>query len=95
MKLNDVATIKTNFSEADFWITRRGSLTTVGTPVHEFNREHIGIKVENTQFLLPRFLFICFESLHLEGRWGEVANGTLSLVSIKVSDVRNIELQPR
>ncbi|EDW5526466.1 hypothetical protein CGU17_004274, partial [Salmonella enterica subsp. enterica serovar Johannesburg] len=26
MKLSDVATIRTNFQEADFWITRRGSL---------------------------------------------------------------------
>ena len=95
MRLKDVATIKTNFPEADFWIVRRGSIKTVGTPVQEFNVEHIGIKVENTQILLPRFLLICFESLHLEGRWEAIAKGTLKLVHINISDIRNIELQPR
>ena len=95
MKLSDVATIKTNFPTADFWIVRRGSLKTVGQPVWEYNPEHIGVKVINTQFLLPRYLYICFEALHLEKRWQPLANGTLSLVNIKVSDVRSIELCPR
>ena len=95
MKLSDVATIKTNFPDADFWIVRRGSLKNVGKPVNEFNSEHIGVKVINTQFLLPRYLFICFEAIHLEKRWEPLAHGSLSLVNIKVSDVRKIELCPR
>lgn len=95
MRLSDVATIKTNFQDADFWLVRRGSLKTVGQPVREFNPEHIGVKVHNTDLLLPRYLFICFEALHLEGRWQPLATGTLSLVNIRVSDVRKIELCPR
>lgn len=95
MKLSDVATIKTNYPDADFWLVRRGSLKTVGQPVREFNPEHIGVKVIDTNFLLPRYLFICFEALHLERRWQPLATGTLSLVNIRVSDVRNIELCPR
>lgn len=94
MRLSDVATIKINDPEADFWLVRRGSLKTAGQPVREFNPEHIGVKVINTNFLLPQYLFICFDALHIEGKWQVLANGTLSLVNIRISDVRNIELCP-
>lgn len=95
MKLSDVATIKTNFKEADFWIVRRGSLKTCGQPTYDFNPEHIGIRVERTEVMLPRFIYYCFEMLHDSGKWEPLATGSLSLVNIRVSDVRNIELCPR
>lgn len=95
MKLSDVATIKTHFPDADFWIVRRGSLKTVGQPVDEYNPEHIGVKVTATDILLPRYLYYCFMHLHNQKVWEPLANGTLSLVNIKVSDVQKIELSPR
>ena len=95
MKLCNVATISTNMKDADFWIVRRGSLKTVGQPTDQFNPEHIGIKVTRTDLLLPRYLYYCFVHLHSSGVWEPLANGTLSLVNIKVSDVRQITLSPQ
>lgn len=85
----------TNFQEADFWITRRGSLKTCGKPTRQYNPEHIGVKVERTDLLLPDYLFLCFEWLHSQGIWEPLATGTLELVNIRVSDVRSIVLNPR
>ena len=95
MKLYDVATVKTNFPEADFWIVRRGSLKSVGKPTREFYAEHIGIKVIKTDILIPDYLMICMEYLHKRGVWEPRATGSLSLVNIRVSDVKSIELVPR
>nr|WP_318011706.1 hypothetical protein [Erwinia amylovora] len=95
MKLSDVATIKTNFAEADFWIVRRGSLKTVGEPSYTFNRESIGIKVIRQDLVLSRYLYYCLLHLHRSGVWEPVATGSLSLVNIRVSDVANITLKPR
>ena len=94
MKLSDVATIKTNFPNADFWIIRRGSLKTVGKPSHSFSAESIGVKVERTDILLPQFLYYCFLNIHAQGRWEVLATGSLSLVNIRVSDVSSIVLMP-
>lgn len=95
MKLSDVATIKTNFAEADFWIVRRGSLKKVGEPSYTFNPESIGIKVTRQDVVLSRYLYYCFLHLHQSGVWEPVATGSLSLVNIRVSDVANITLKPR
>ena len=95
MKLAAVATIKTNFPEANFWIVRRGSAERCGEPVRVFNPEHIGIRVERTELLLPDYLFYALTHVHQPGHWKQVVTGTLSLVNIRVSDVRSIELSPR
>ncbi|AEB22168.1 hypothetical protein ICQ89_004428 [Salmonella enterica] len=95
MKLSDVATIKTNFPDADFWIVRRGSLKTVGEPSYTFNPESIGVKVTRPDLVLSRYLYYCFLHLHQSKVWEPVATGSLSLVNIKVSDVKNIVLEPR
>ncbi|MEN4600785.1 hypothetical protein ABEG75_22805 [Pantoea agglomerans] len=95
MKLSDLATIRTNFPEADFWMVRRGSLKTCGQPVREYNSEHIGVKVVRTDILLPDYLYYCMSHLHSSGVWEPLTNGSLSLVNIRVSDVRDIVLKPR
>ncbi|EOG1717642.1 hypothetical protein ACK3OH_004530 [Salmonella enterica] len=95
MKLSDVATIKTNFSDADFWIVRRGSLTKVGEPSYIFNPESIGIKVTRPDVVLASYLYYCFLHLHQSKVWEPVATGSLSLVNIRVSDVASITLKPR
>lgn len=95
MRLSDVATVKTNYPDADFWLVRRGSLKTVGSPSYDFNPESIGVKVTNTDLIMSRYLYYCFLHLHSVGIWETVATGTLSLVNIRVSDVKNIVLKPR
>ncbi|MGC1014389.1 hypothetical protein [Pantoea agglomerans] len=95
MKLSDLATIRTDFPDADFWLVRRGSLKTCGQPVRDFNPEHIGVKVVRTDLLLPDYLFYCMQHLHTSKVWEPTATGTLSLVNIRISDVRDIVLKPR
>lgn len=95
MKISDVATIKTNFSEADFWIVRRGSLNSVGEPSYTFNHESIGVKITRRDLVLPRYLYYCFLHLYCSGVWKTVATGTLSLVNITTHDVKNIVLNPQ
>lgn len=95
MKLADVATIKTNYKEADFWLIRRGSRSRCGEPTREFYKEHIGIKVNRTDILLPDYLYYVLKAIHQSGEWEKIATGTLDLVNIRVSDVQTIELSPR
>jgi len=95
MKLSDLATIRTNFPDADFWLVRRGSLKTCGQPVRDFNPAHIGVKVVRTDLLLPDYLYYCMQHLHTSKVWEPMATGTLSLVNIGISDVRDIVLKPR
>lgn len=95
MRLSDVATIRTDFPEANFWLVRRGSADLCGAPVREFNPEHIGVLVNRIDILLPDFLFYSLMHVHQSGHWKRLATGTLSLVNIRVSDVQRIELSPR
>lgn len=94
MKLSDVCVIKTNFPEADFWIARRGSVKTVGAVTREFSKYHIGIKVIETEILIPDYLYYVFMNFHHQGEWKNRAKGTLQLVHITVADVKNIRLTP-
>ncbi|TDN48056.1 hypothetical protein [Scandinavium goeteborgense] len=95
MRLQDVATVATNFPDADFWIVRRGSVNTVGEPSWTFNPEHIGVKVVRTDLILSRYLYYCFMHLHSAGKWKPLATGSLELVNIRVSDIKHIALIPR
>lgn len=95
MKLAAVATMRTNYPEAHFWVVRRGSAGSCGEPVRVFNPEHIGIRIERTDLLLPDYLFYALTHVYRSGHWEQIATGTLSLVNIRVSDVRSIELSPR
>lgn len=95
MKLYELATIRTNYPDAQFWLVRRGSIERCGEPTKHFNPEHIGIKVHRIDILLPDYLYYTLKALHGQGVWKQVATGSLSLVNIRVSDVRNIELSPR
>lgn len=94
MRLSDVATIKTNFPEAHFWIVRRGSVDGCGEPSRAFSPEHIGVRVDRLDLLLPDYLFYALVHVHQVGYWKRIATGTLALVNIRVSDVRRIELSP-
>ena len=90
-KLSDKATIKTNYPEADFWITRKGSENVIGKPTKEFSPENIGVKV-TSEDLLPDYLFYAILHLQMKGYFRQLAHGTLNLKNIKVSDVENIPM---
>lgn len=91
MKLTDVAMVKVGLESAHFWLIRRGSVQSVGKPVRTFNLEHIGIQVLKTDIVLPDFLYYSLIHIHSTGIWKQYSHGTLSLVNIRVSDVKNIE----
>lgn len=91
LKLSDVAEIKTNFPNADFWIKRKGSLNEVGKPTKDFDEEKIGIKVTSDK-VDPNYLFYVFVHLHNSGFFKKEAFGTLNLMHIKTSAVKNIKL---
>ena len=59
MTLGTICEFKLNFENADFWLIRKGSEKTVGTPTRSFNEENIGVKVreEYLDRVLPDFLF--------------------------------------
>jgi hypothetical protein len=63
MRLKDLCEFKTNFPEADFWLNKKGTSKTVGSPTKEFSPENIGVKVIRTDILLPDYLFYVFQDL--------------------------------
>ena len=89
-RLKDLATVATNMPDADFWLIRKGSDKTVGTPVKEFEPSRIGVKIVRTDVLDPNYLYYAMMHLHNQGYFARLAVGTLKLVNIKVSDVANI-----
>ena len=95
MKLGDFATVKTAMPRADFWLVRKGAQHTVGKPTREYNAEHIGILVTRTGALDPKFLYYLLEHLHGRGYWIPKSHGTLKLVSIRATDVKEIAFEGR
>jgi len=91
-KLGDMCDISTNMPDADFWITRRGDINTIGRPLREFNKEQIGIKVTNPQMLDPKYLYYMMMHLYTQGYWRNNSNGALRLVHIRTDDVKNVAI---
>jgi hypothetical protein len=92
LRLKDMCSVKTDFLDADFWIQRKGSKETVGTPTKLFSPEHIGIKVENTDILDPQYLFYMFMHLHSSGKLRHLSKGSLNLQHITTYDIGDIAL---
>lgn len=90
MTLGDLCEFKTDFPEADFWIVRKGSETTVGMPVKEYDKERIGVKVTRRDILEPNYLYYVFMHLQQSGKFIPLAHGTLKLKNIRISDIKNI-----
>lgn len=90
MKLSDLCNIRTDFQNADFWVTRRGSVTAVGKPTRVFSPEAIGVKVIDMDKLDPRYLFYWFEFLHMNRVFERMATGTLKLVHIRTKDIADL-----
>jgi len=89
-KIKDLCKVKTNYPDADFWIQRKGDVDKVGKPTKEYSPSHIGIKVDNTDVLVPDFLYYVFENLYLSGAFRSQSKGILNLQHITVDDIKNI-----
>ena len=92
LKVSDIAEVNTNFPEADFWLKRKGSIKEVGKPTKDFDKEKIGIKIKSDK-IDKNYLYYVFEYLNSIGFFAKYATGTLNLVNIKISTVKNIELK--
>jgi len=94
LPLKEIMEIKTNFEDADFWITRKGSEANVGKPAKEFHINHIGLRLNDLGRSLadPNYLYYFFTYLHSQGVWRQFAKGSLSLKHISVSDVKNFSI---
>lgn len=91
-KLKDFALIQTNMPEADFWIIRKGDENKVGMPTKSFSPENIGIKIQNTDKVLPQYLYYIILNLYNQGYFQSHAKGTLLLKHISVETVKNMPL---
>ena len=92
MRLKDLCDVKTDFPDADLWITRKGDMNSVGKPTKEFDPEKIGIKVVRTDLLLPDYLYYVFEFLVMNGSFTTMSSGITKLKNITVDDVKNIRV---
>ena len=92
MRLKDLCEFKTDFPEADFWLVRKGDISTVGKPTKEFNPENIGVKVIREDILNSDYLFYVFIYLQQSGQLSSLAEGSLNLKHIKISDIKNISV---
>lgn len=94
MTLGDICILKTKFPDADFWLQRKGSEKTVGTPTKEYQEENIGIKVkeEFQDQIDSNYLYYYFTFLHQRGVFAPVSHGTLKLKNITLSDIKSIPL---
>jgi hypothetical protein len=92
VKLKDLATIRTNYPEADFWILMKGSKGQVGRPIKVFDKESIGIRVDRTDVLLPDYLYYAMQYLHQQGYWDQFDRGMTGLRHVTVSDVKNVSI---
>lgn len=92
MTLGDLCEFKLDFPEADFWLVRKGTESTVGMPVKEYDSERIGVKVIRTDVINPQYLYYMFMHLQQSGKFIPFAYGSLNLKNIRVSDIKNIKV---
>jgi hypothetical protein len=90
MVIGDLCEIKVNFEDADFWLVRKGTETSVGLPTKEFSPEHIGVKVTAVDVLIPDYLFYVFMNMQMNGIFKRLCNGTTNLKNIRVKDITSI-----
>lgn len=90
--IGDICIFKLDFNDADFWLKRKGSEKTVGTPTKDFNKEDIGVKVrdEYKDRVDSNYLYYYFQFLHQSGIFIPHAHGTLNLKNIKLDDIKRI-----
>src|SRR5574343_280268 len=89
-RLHHIADVKTNFPDADYYVIRKGTPDTVGKVTKEFSPEHIGVKINRTDVMNPRYHQYAMQYAHMNGYWKPKAKGALRLQHISVDDVKNM-----
>lgn len=84
----DLFEVKTNFPEADLWLIRKGTPDKVGSVTKTFSPEHIGIKVKDTNVILPSYLYYVLMHLHSTGLFKKQATGSTRLQNITTAMVK-------
>ena len=92
MRLKDLAEIKTDFPDADFWLKRVNSQDIVGEPVKEYKNTRIGIKVIRNDILNSQYLYYAMMHLWQKGYWKSKSYGMQNRVNIRIEDVKNIQI---
>lgn len=93
-KMKEIAEIRTNFPEADFWLVRKGTPKKVGKPVQEFHPDYIGLRFDSSVAISDYFFYV-MKAYHLKGTFEMMALGSLLLVHITVNDVGELPAHPR
>lgn len=89
-RLHHIADVKINFPDADYYVIRKGTPDTVGKITKEFSPEHIGVKINRTDVMDPRYHQYAMQYAHMNGYWKPKAKGALRLQHISVDDVKNM-----
>lgn len=74
--------------DADFWLIAVNTKEKVGTPVEEYSKNHIGVKVLNTEKILPKYMYYHMMNLHNQGYWKQIVRGSVQQF-ISVQDVKD------
>ena len=93
LALKQIADVKTNMEDADFWIQRKGSKLTCGSVRNFFTPDNIGIKVKYTDLIDRKYLKFMLEYLHKQYQYTRETRGTLTLQHIAVDTVKNIQIE--
>lgn len=95
--LSQIASVSTDFRDADFWLKTTGLIDTVGYPYRKgtfgfkFNPNDIGIKVKDGCKINDNYLFWVFFALYQDGLFQQLAiNDIDNLVKIKVEDINRL-----
>lgn len=92
-KLGDLISISTGKDDADLYVTRRGSLESVGKPTKEYNKEAYGITIKDRELLDTQYLYYMLMYVHSSGYFKSKAKGTTNLVNITKDDILNIPVK--
>lgn len=92
MKLKDLVDFSVNNPDADFWLIRKGSESSVGMPTKTFSPEHIGVTVSRRDLIIPDFLYYLFKYMVSIGTFRQLSQGMGKLRNIRIVDIGNIEV---
>ena len=92
LTLGDVAELRLNDPDADFWLEQRGDETKLGMPQKEYGPYRIGVTVrpEMRKHLDARFLYYLVMDIWQGGAWRGLGRGTLRLKHLLMSDIKDM-----
>jgi len=80
--------VSKGMEDADFWLIAINTIEKIGMPVEEFGKNHIGIKILNTERIDPKFMYYWMLNLYNQGHWKQMARGSVQQF-ITIKDVKN------